>query len=217
MRDKTGSDDPLAGMIAASRWLVVLGLFATVATAQSLPDLNSGSAGLDGRGQSALVGDTGERRLLASADEGIEATDLPDSPVSIQAGSGSGEAPRLKGRVVVSDEGSHGAGRWGTDSYSPGAAGISGDTLTATVSFGGGCETHEFTLVLSDAFMMMDPVRLKATLAHDANGDPCEAWLTEVVEFDLTAAKKAHGEGGGTMILMLSFADGTGLDLPYEF
>lgn len=244
MRNKAPFYNSPTGMAATSRWLVALGLSASVAVAQSLPDSDFDPAGWDDdvrtmppaaesrtvparglepgaaelRGRSA--DGAGKWRLLASSDGSIEAMDLLDSPRSNRAGSDSGEMPKHKGNVVVNQEGSHAVDRWGTDPYSLSAAGIAGDTLTVTVSFGGGCRDHEFTLVLSNAFMMMDPVRLRATLAHDANGDPCEAWLTEVVEFDLAVAKQAHGEGGlegGVMVLMLSLEDGTELELPYEF
>ena len=36
---------------------------------------------------------------------------------------------------------------FGTDTYVINAATIAGDTLHLNVSYGGGCETHEFTLV----------------------------------------------------------------------
>ena len=112
------------------------------------------------------------------------------------------------------------AGRWGSDAYELIAADIADDSLTATISYGGGCRDHAFTLVLSDAVMMMDPVRLPARLVHEADRDPCEAWLTETVEFDLTPVRQLIGGSngsGGTVVLMVSFADGSEREFVYAF
>ena len=60
---------------------------------------------------------------------------------------------------------------------------------------------------------------LHITLAHNANGDLCRAWLTEDYHFDLTPIKtmyqKAYRQAAGTIILRLKDApDGK---LIYEF
>ena len=85
-----------------------------------------------------------------------------------------------------------------------------GDTLTVTVSYGGGCETHRFTLVASNVFLESYPVQLGASLAHDANGDSCEAWLTEDWDFDLTPIKRMYQDAyrvdAGTIVLRLEHA-----------
>ena len=151
---------------------------------------------------------------LTSADQPVVVTNLPNNPADASKSSAS------QGRVAVNRHGPGGANRWGEDPYELVAIGLDGDALTATVSYGGGCRDHEFTLVLADAFMMTDPVRLRATLAHEANDDPCEAWLTEDIAFDLTPVRKLHGDGGhqgGTVVLMLSLADGTDRELAYVF
>ncbi len=108
---------------------------------------------------------------------------------------------------------------WITDPYELVAAGIQGDSLKVTVSYGGGCRDHKFDLEFADAIMMMDPPRLQATLLHDADNDPCEAWLTEDLAFDLTPVKALHGggAGGGTVVLQLISADGSQRDLVYTF
>ena len=94
-----------------------------------------------------------------------------------------------------------------------------GDTLTVTVSYSGGCEAHQFTLVASNVFMESYPVQLGASLAHDANGDRCEAWLTEDWDFDLTPIKRmyqdAYRQDVGTIVLRLEHAPGP--SLVYEF
>ena len=84
---------------------------------------------------------------------------------------------------------------------------------------GGGCEDHQLTLVVSETFLESFPVQLHTSLAHNANGDPCQAWLTESYRFDLTPIKKmyqeAYGQKAGTIILHLEEApDG---ELTYDF
>ena len=174
-------------------------------------ELESGAVDLDGR----LGEGTGRWRLSVSSSAHVDVVNLlVDSTggLSVPGGCEPPATPGYPGNVVVH----HDAGPWGADSYRPGDAGIVGDTLRVTVSYGGGCADHAFTLVLADAFQMMDPPRLPATLAHQANGDPCEAWLTETLEFDLTPLKELHG-GTGTVVLALVFADGTERELRYTF
>ena len=94
-----------------------------------------------------------------------------------------------------------------------------GDILTVTVSYSGGCEAHQFTLVASNVFLESYPVQLGASLAHDANGDSCERWVTEDWDFDLTPIKRmyqdAYREEAGTIVLRLEHAPEPGL--VYEF
>ena len=71
---------------------------------------------------------------------------------------------------------------------------IENDTLTLTVSYSGGCEIHDFTLVTDGSFMESDPVQLVVTLTHDANDDTCEAYPTDRYVFDLTPIKTLYQE-----------------------
>ena len=107
------------------------------------------------------------------------------------------------GTVVIADK----ADNWGTDDYALNAATITGDTLTLNVSYSGGCERHDFTLVAAQEFMESDPVQLRVTLAHDANNDACEAYPTEDYHFDLGAIKtlyqEAYRQKAGTIVLRL--------------
>lgn len=110
------------------------------------------------------------------------------------------------GTVVVSNA----PGGWGDDDYVLNAAAIAGDALTLNVSYGGGCATHRFTLVASETFMESFTVQLAVLLAHDANGDACEAWLTEAYRFDLRVIRdryrEAFGQGPGEVVLLLDDA-----------
>lgn len=119
------------------------------------------------------------------------------------------------GTVFVGDAGD----RFGTDAYALNSATITDDTLNISVSYSGGCEEHEFTLVASDTFLESFPVQLPVSIAHNANGDTCEAYPTENYRFDLTPIKtmyqEAYRQEAGTIILRLKDApDG---ELVYEF
>ncbi|MDE0082023.1 MAG: hypothetical protein OXT72_05185 [Gammaproteobacteria bacterium] len=109
--------------------------------------------------------------------------------------------------VVVAD------GRnWGDDPYVVDSAALDGDRMAIEVSFAGGCRNHVFTLVISQSFRESDPVQLPAVLAHEANGDPCEAWLTESHVFDLalvrTRYRQFYGPGPGEVVLHIEGVSG---------
>ena len=136
-------------------------------------------------------------------------------PVLVGAGYYQDSSDPEGSRVVVAGDDA----MLGDDDYVLNNATITGDTLTTSVSYGGGCETHVFTLVLSASFIDASPVQLPVFLRHEANGDPCEAWLTQTYTFDLalvrTRYREAYGPGAGRITLKL---DGVPADsLVYEF
>ena len=96
---------------------------------------------------------------------------------------------------------------WGKDHYVLNDAAIDGDTLTLNVSYSGGCEPHEFILVISESFVGTEPVELRVVLAHDANNDLCEAFLTEKYIFDLgvikTRYQDIYRQNAGIVVLLL--------------
>ena len=102
--------------------------------------------------------------------------------------------------------------QWGTDDYALNTAVVRGDTLAVSVSYSGGCETHRFTLVAAEVLTASDPVQFDAALAHEANGDACEAYLTEDYHFLLNPLKvrykSVYGTGPGTLVLALDRAPG---------
>ncbi|RKU21068.1 hypothetical protein C6499_22895 [Candidatus Poribacteria bacterium] len=104
---------------------------------------------------------------------------------------------------------------WGTDAYTINAATLQDDTLTINVSYGGGCETHAFTLVAEQRFLESFPVQLRVSLAHNANSDTCKALITEDYTFDLTPIKetyqKVYRTDEGTVALRLKDAPPSGL------
>lgn len=119
------------------------------------------------------------------------------------------------GTVVIDDT----VEEWGIDEYVLNSATITGDILELNVSYGGGCENHQFTLVSSGVFLESFPVQLRVDLAHNANNDSCEAWLTVDYYFDLSAIKilyqAAYQQGAGTIILLLE--DVPNGQLVYDF
>jgi hypothetical protein len=69
---------------------------------------------------------------------------------------------------------------------------IEGDRLTVTVQYGGGCEQHDIALCYSPSFGDSDPPYVDTRFLHDANGDTCEALITETLVFDLSPLS-SHG------------------------
>lgn len=131
----------------------------------------------------------------------------------------------VRGEVVVNDAGlpvSHwGRGRYVIETRDDKAPAIEDDTLAVTLSYSGGCEDHEFTLVASDAFAESYPVQLEVSLAHEANGDRGRAYLTETYGFDLTPIQtlyqEAYQAAAGTILLFLRDAPEDVPDLIYTF
>ena len=100
---------------------------------------------------------------------------------------------------------------------------LQGDLLRLQLRYGGGCATHDFSLLHSGVFLESFPVQTHLTLAHDAHGDPCRALLSTRVEFDLTPLKrsfqKSYGERG-TIVLHLRPPGATTISVPpirYDF
>ena len=70
---------------------------------------------------------------------------------------------------------------------------IIGDYLKLTISYGGGCQNHDFKLVWEQIVTPpFDYVRLE----HNANGDICKSLITQELCFNLNILKQgqAHGE-----------------------
>jgi NigD-like C-terminal beta sandwich domain len=64
------------------------------------------------------------------------------------------------------------------------------DCLELVVGYGGGCEAHEFELVWQDLGMIcILPTYVHMKLHHNANGDRCEAYLTDTLHFDLSGSQ----------------------------
>ena len=138
-----------------------------------------------------------------------------DSPVAVSSDDVGSEETKLWGQVVSDPDST---ADLGADEYELNAAAIVGDTLAVTVSYGGGCEEHLFALDASGAFAESDPVQLMVSLAHNANGDACQRWVTQDYCFSLAPLKTRYQEeyqqDSGTIVLQLAGAE---RELVYEF
>ena len=146
--------------------------------------------------------------------------DLDDS-VSVSPGDIPPDDTKLFGDVVIAEPGVNEPDQWVNDAYGLDKATIAGDTLTISVSYGGGCEEHQFTLIASDTFMESDPVQLGVSIVHNANLDFCERWVEEVYHFDLTPIKtmyqEAYKQDAGTIVLNLEGLPEDADTLTYDF
>jgi len=60
-----------------------------------------------------------------------------------------------------------------------------GDILKVKVSYSGGCIEHTFDIIWGGEILLSYPCQIGLILTHDANGDQCEANITETLEIDL--------------------------------
>ena len=72
------------------------------------------------------------------------------------------------------------------------------------VSYGGGCEEHEFALIAT-SFMESYPVQINVLLSHEDNDDPCDMWITEELVYDLIPLKiawqQSYNEKSGKIVM----------------
>lgn len=134
---------------------------------------------------------------------------------AVSSGDIASEETKLWGQVITDPDAT---ADLGADAYELDAAAIMGDTLAVTVSYGGGCAEHVFALDASAAFAESDPVQLVVALAHQANGDACERWVTQDYHFNLAPLKTRYQaeyqQDAGAIVLRLA---GTPTEFVYEF
>jgi hypothetical protein len=111
---------------------------------------------------------------------------------------------------------------WATRYFILNSAEIQGDRLSVTVSYAGGCRPHYFRLV-STKFLDYKPLQVNAQIFHFSKDDPCDSWITEDREFDLSPLKKLYFQlyektkGRIVINLIDAFASQEGAPLVYEF
>jgi hypothetical protein len=73
---------------------------------------------------------------------------------------------------------------------------LQGDTLVARVMHSGGCKQHAYELLWNGGFQKSaaGEAQVELVLAHDANGDSCEALLNRTASFDLGPLKQRWRE-----------------------
>jgi hypothetical protein len=89
-------------------------------------------------------------------------------------------------RVLIIDPDAD-AGRL-LDTVSVDSAWVTVDSLHLDVSYGGGCETHDFRAFAPSSFAQSNPPELPVYLRHDGHADACRAIIRETIAFDVTPA-----------------------------
>lgn len=85
-------------------------------------------------------------------------------------------------------------------------AAITGDVLTVTASYGGGCKPHTFNVCWDGAFAESYPVQAHLVLRHDGNDDHCEAYASQELHIDLreiAEAYRASYEPSGNVLVFI--------------
>ena len=164
--------------------------------------------------------------VLIAACGAQEPDAVRDGSVAVTRGNADASTVPNRGAVVI-NETDLPIDHWGNDLFElhtdNNAPGIADGTLTATVSFSGGCARHHFTLVTNSRFTASDSVQVDVSLAHEANDDRCEAYLTETYEFDLAPIgmryRQVYGRSEGVIQIRLLGPEPSGrtTDLTYTF
>lgn len=92
------------------------------------------------------------------------------------------------------------------------AAAVSGDRLTLELQHAGGCRVHRYALATDGEEGLSLPPTYTLYLAHDADGDRCEALLTVRLRVDLRPLR-AVASPGGVLLLRLVEPDGRPADV----
>ena len=79
-----------------------------------------------------------------------------------------------------------------SDPFTFGGVRVEGDLLVVEVSYGGGCEQHDFTLLDTGIATRSIPPQHFLRLVHDAHGDACEAYITSELRFDISPFKNLY-------------------------
>lgn len=92
--------------------------------------------------------------------------------------------------------------------------------LILNISYGGGCQNHEFLLIGTGDYAESYPVQTQILLSHNSNNDTCLAFFTRLITFDLTPLKQhyqnVYNEGSATIVLHIDGGNG-GISLNYTF
>jgi|GEM_PF-749140 len=117
--------------------------------------------------------------------EGGRCIDINDPARSVDTEPGDGGETTLDTLALVNGIGVD----LESDPYTLGGARVEGDLLVVEVSYGGGCEKHDFTLLDTGIATRSIPPQHLLRLVHDAHGDACEAYLTKELRFDISPFK----------------------------
>lgn len=62
---------------------------------------------------------------------------------------------------------------------------IEGDVLKINLSYGGGCEKHDFEILWDGIIYTDDPCFINLMVTHNSNRDLCEAYITDTINVNL--------------------------------
>jgi hypothetical protein len=92
--------------------------------------------------------------------------------------------------------------------------------LIFNISYGGGCQNHEFQLIATGDYAESYPVQTQILFSHNSNNDTCLAFFTRLITFDLTPLKQhyqnVYNEGSATIVLHINGGN-EGISLNYTF
>jgi len=94
-------------------------------------------------------------------------------------------------------------------------AAIEGDVLRLTLSFGGGCEDHDFAFFSEGPVLESFPPGAMIRIFHDSHGDPCEALLQQSFELDLQLIRSNSSDE--VVVFLLEFDHSGTRRLSYKY
>ncbi len=110
---------------------------------------------------------------------------------------------------------------YSSDEYSIDECDITDDDLQLKITYSGGCEDHEFDLLISPSFLESLPVQVSTLLMHNANNDSCDTLISEVISFDLNSLKERYKQcyftESGTIIINGLCGNGFSNGIYYNF
>lgn len=71
---------------------------------------------------------------------------------------------------------------------------VTDSILTLNVSYNGGCEKHEFSLLGSKMIQKSMPPIRNIMLSHNSNGDDCRELIEEELKFNISDFKYPNGD-----------------------
>ncbi len=100
---------------------------------------------------------------------------------------------------------------WPQDPLSINEISIDANNLAVDLSYSGGCAEHSYALVVGEDVAESLPPQMTAILSHDDPGDPCDAIIGEIANFDLVPIRNylqtSSGGGPGSVILTIRLGD----------
>jgi len=85
------------------------------------------------------------------------------------------------------------SGTWADDPYNINEVFLTEDgQLNMNISHSGGCAEHEYQLLQDPSFCGTPPIYISMKLSHNANLDPCEAWINRDLCFDISTIYEGY-------------------------